>query len=38
MDVLVRFAGPMQFVLRIAEQVLLILLAGLCSQSYFYAG
>jgi len=40
MDVLVRFMpGPMQFVLRIAEQVLLILLAGfVLSQSYFYAG
>ena len=40
MDVLVRFMpGPVQFALRIAEQVLLILLAGfVLSQSYFYAG
>lgn len=40
MDVLVRFMPPaVRLVLRVAEQVLLIVLAGfVLSQSYFYAG
>jgi len=39
MDVLVQFMpGPLRFALRIAEQILLIVLAGfVLSQSYFYA-
>jgi TRAP-type transport system small permease protein len=39
MDVLVRFMpAPLQFALRVAEQILLLVLAGfVLSQSYFYA-